>query len=53
VASQAGHTVLIRVQVPVKWKARLDELAAEQAISVSALVRILLRAGLYEQAPPR
>lgn len=39
--------------MPVKWKARLDELAAEQAISVSALVRIFLRAGLYEQPRAR
>lgn len=42
------HTVPLKVEVPVKWHDRLRELAEEQAISVSALVRILLRAGLYE-----
>ncbi len=47
----ASHTVLIRVQVPEKWAERLRELAGEQAISLSDLVRIYLRAALYDSEP--
>lgn len=39
--------------MPETWHQRLKELAAEQAISVADLVRIFLRAGLYEKLPER
>lgn len=51
--AQARHTRSVKVELPVKWHDRLRELAAEQAISVSALVRIFLRAGLYGEGPPK
>ena len=38
----------LKLQGPTVWKRRLEELAAERAISVAALVRIYLREALYE-----
>lgn len=37
--------------MPRKWKARLELLAREQAISVADLVRIFLREALYGRGP--
>lgn len=41
--------VRIQVWVPRPWRARLRELAAERAVSVSDVVRILLRENLYDR----
>jgi hypothetical protein len=45
--------VELKVQVPEAWKRRLQELAAEQGNSVGSVVRIFLRAGLYDRLPER
>lgn len=43
--------VRLQIWVPRSWRARLQELASERAVSVSDVVRILLRENLYERRP--
>lgn len=44
--------VRLQVWVPRVWLERLHELARERAVSVSAVLRILLRDSLYERPLP-
>jgi metal-responsive CopG/Arc/MetJ family transcriptional regulator len=48
------ETGMVRFQVwlPRPWLERLHELARERAVSMSDVVRILLRENLYERRPP-
>lgn len=48
-----GDPGMVRFQVwlPRPWVERLNELAAERAVSKSDVVRILLRENLYERRP--
>lgn len=48
-----GDQGMVRMQVwvPRPWRDRLQELARERAVSVSDVVRILLRENLYERPP--
>lgn len=41
--------VRLQVLIPRSWLERLHELASERAVSMSDVVRILLRENLYEQ----
>ncbi len=42
----------LQTRIPWAWKERLDELAAERAVAVDAVVRILLRDALYDRPLP-
>jgi len=51
---KANHDmVVLRTQIPRPWKERLVELSREQGNSVGSVVRILLRAGLYDRLPEK
>jgi metal-responsive CopG/Arc/MetJ family transcriptional regulator len=43
--------VRLQVLIPRSWLERLRELAEERAVSMSDVVRILLRENLYERRP--
>lgn len=43
----------LQTRIPWSWKDRLDELAAERAVSIGDVVRIFLRDSLYERPLPR
>jgi hypothetical protein len=51
---QPDELGMIRLQVwiPRAWLVRLQELAADRAVSVSAVLRIFLRDALYERPLP-
>jgi metal-responsive CopG/Arc/MetJ family transcriptional regulator len=44
--------VRFQVWLPQAWLDRLHELARERAVSMSDVVRILLRENLYDRKPP-